>query len=290
MNDSIPLLHLTCLALVLGDYLARGLRIKVLCDALGHPIGLRDAIATNAVGDAACALTPLRLGGEPSRLASLLRAGVPATASFVAIALESLSSWPVVIATAAVLGLWLVPGWLDQTAPILLRGLLRNWLWIVLAVLVSLGVAVVLRRRIKVGPRLTRRPWRRARVYLRRMPVGPLAIAVLCALVNLVCRVAILPVLMTALHEPQPLGPQLLGSFALLYSQLVLPTPSGAGVVDLGLLAGAAGDVGEGSFRLLFWWRFYSTVLGAGVGVWFASRDFGWPALRRLLRGPSATS
>lgn len=288
MNDRLLLLHLVCLALVVGDYVVRALRIKLLCDALGHPLSLRDAIATNTIGDAACALTPMRLGGEPSRLASLLRAGIPATASFVAIALESLSSWPVVIASAVVLGVWLVPGWIDQTAPVLLHGLLRNWIWIGVAIGVSVALWLVLRRRIHVTPRLTRRPWRRARVYLRRMPIGTLAIALLLALLNLACRVAVLPVLMTALDAPPPLGTQILGSFALLYSQLILPTPAGAGVVDLGLLAGAAGEVGAGSVRLLIWWRFYTALLGAGIGVWFATRDFGWPAVRRRLRGPAS--
>lgn len=288
MNDRLLLLHLTCLGLVLGDYLVRALRIKVLCDALGHPLTLRDAFATNTIGDAACALTPMRLGGEPSRLASLLRAGVPATACFVAIALESLSSWPVVIVSAVTLGAWLVPGWIDQAAPVFLRGVLRHWIWIGLAVGLSLMLWLVLRRRIRVAPRLTRRPLRRARVYLRRMPLGTLTLALLLAFLNLACRVAVLPVLMTVLDAPPPLGPQVLGSFALLYSQLILPTPSGAGVVDLGLLAGVAGELGPGSFRLLFWWRFYTAFLGAAVGVWFAGRDFGWPALRRVLRGSTA--
>lgn len=285
MNDRLVTLHLVCLALVLGDYLVRAIRIKVLCDALGHPLSLRNALATNTIGDAACALTPMRLGGEPTRLASLLRAGIPATACFVAIALESLSSWPVVIASAVVLGVWLVPGWVDQAAPVLLRGLLRNWIWIGVAVAVSVVLWLLFRKRIRVTPRLTRRPWRRARVYLRRMPIGTLLLALLLAFLNLLCRVAVLPVLMAALDAPPSLGPQVLGSFALLYSQLILPTPAGAGVVDLGLLAGAAGDVGAGSFRLLFWWRFYTTLLGAGIGVWFATHDFGWPALRRLVRG-----
>ena len=44
---------------------------------------------------------------------------------------------------------------------------------------------------------------------------------------NLATRVAILPVLALTLPNPPALGPLAVGSFALLYSQLVLPTPPG---------------------------------------------------------------
>ena len=64
--------------------------------------------------------------------------------------------------------------------------------------------------------------------------------------INLATRVAILPVLALTLADPPAMGPLAVGSFALLYSQLVLPTPSGAGAVELGFLGGAAGDLGSG--------------------------------------------
>jgi hypothetical protein len=77
----------------------------------------------------------------------------------------------------------------------------------------------------------------------------------------------------------------LIGSFALLYSQILLPTPAGVGVVDLGLLAGAAGGVGDSGFGILAWWRFYTTIVGGLIGAWFAWRDFGWAALRAGFKG-----
>jgi uncharacterized membrane protein YbhN (UPF0104 family) len=79
------------------------------------------------------------------------------------------------------------------------------------------------------------------------------------------------------------LGPMMLGSFALLYSQLVLPTPSGAGAVELGFLGGAAGDLGNDQGWLLLWWRFYTSGLGVILGVWVAAQIYGWPALRKLV-------
>ena len=103
-------------------------------------------------------------------------------------------------------------------------------------------------------------------------------------LINLVTRVAILPVLALTLPDPPAMGPLAVGSFALLYSQLVLPTPSGAGAVELGFLGGAAGDLGSGEGWLLLAWRFYTNGVGVILGVILAVRIYGWPALRRLPR------
>ena len=72
------------------------------------------------------------------------------------------------------------------------------------------------------------------------------------------------------------------GSFVLIYGQMILPTPAGAGAVELGFLAGAAGDLGGGSHWLLLMWRLYSSGLGTAAGVAWAVHAFGWPALRRF--------
>jgi uncharacterized membrane protein YbhN (UPF0104 family) len=75
------------------------------------------------------------------------------------------------------------------------------------------------------------------------------------------------------------------GSFALLYSQMVLPTPSGAGVVELGYLGGGAGALVEGQGWILVAWRFYTNGIGVVLGVWLAVSIYGWPVLQKLLRG-----
>jgi uncharacterized membrane protein YbhN (UPF0104 family) len=75
-----------------------------------------------------------------------------------------------------------------------------------------------------------------------------------------------------------------LGSFALLYSQMVLPTPSGAGAVELGFLGGAAGDLGTGTGWLLLAWRFYTNGIGVLLGIALAVHAYGWPVLRQLAR------
>ena len=93
--------HLICIGLVAADFLARAWRIQWIVRGLGHRMTVKDAVVLNAFGDAACALTPLRLGGEPARLAGMLRSRVPATAAFMGISLEVLAAWPVIIVVAA---------------------------------------------------------------------------------------------------------------------------------------------------------------------------------------------
>ncbi|HEY9442394.1 MAG TPA: hypothetical protein VIQ25_04045, partial [Gemmatimonadales bacterium] len=158
------------------------------------------------------------------------------------------------------------------------------WPWVLLVVILSIAAWRYARGIASPSMRHVRRPVRRALVYWRRMPMWPLVASVPMSVVNLAARVAILPVLASTLPEAPPLGPMLLGSFALLYSQLVLPTPSGAGAVELGFLGGAAGDLGDRSGWLLLAWRIYTNGLGVVLGVVLAAHIYGWPALRRLAR------
>jgi uncharacterized membrane protein YbhN (UPF0104 family) len=280
--------HLICIGLVAADLLARIWRIQWIVQGLGHPMTVKDAFVLNAFGDAACALTPLRIGGEPARLAGMLRSGVPATAAFVGISLEVLAAWPVIIIAAAWLVWQYAPEWWLSTGPRLGTAAVEAWPWVALVVLVSVMAWRYARRVAHPVARQLRRPVRRALVYWRRMPRWPLLASVPLSLVNLVTRVAILPVLALTLANPPPMGPMLLGSFALLYSQLVLPTPSGAGAVELGFLGGAAGDLGQGQGWLLLAWRFYTSGLGVLLGVWVAAHIYGWPALRKLARQGTA--
>lgn len=228
--------HLLCVALVAADLLARSWRIQWIVQGVGHRMSLWDSFVLNAFGDAACALTPLRIGGEPARLAGMLRTRVPATAAFVAISLEVLAAWPVIL----VAGGWLVwryaPAWWLVAGPRLTAAAESAWPWVALVAIVSVLAWRVARRVASPAARQLRRPIRRALVYWRRMPHWPLVASVPLSFINLATRVAILPVLALTLPSPPALGPLVFGSFALLYSQLILPTPSGAGAVELGFL------------------------------------------------------
>jgi uncharacterized membrane protein YbhN (UPF0104 family) len=280
--------HLLCIVLVAVDLLVRAWRIQWIVQGLGHRLTVKDAFVLNAFGDAACALTPLRIGGEPARLAGMLRSGVPATAAFVAISLEVLAAWPVIIVAAGWLAWRYAPAWWLTAEPRLAAAAEGAWPWIVVVLLASAIAWRYARRMTSPMARQLRRPVRRAFVYWRRMPRWPLLASLPLSLINLVTRVAILPVLALTLPDPPALGPMALGSFALLYSQLILPTPSGAGAVELGFLGGAAGDLGDNEGWLLLAWRFYTNGIGVILGVWLAAHIYGWPALRRLIRrGPA---
>ena len=274
--------HLLCLGLVGLDLLARAWRIQWIVQGLGHRMSLWDSFVVNAFGDAACALTPLRIGGEPARLAWMLRSRIPATAAFVAISLEVLAAWPVIIVAAGGLVWRYAPSWWLVAGPRLAATAAGAWPWVVAVAVLSVLAWRAARRVASPTAHQLRRPIRRAMVYWRRMPRWPLVASVPMSFLNLATRVAILPVLALTLPNPPPLGPTALGSFALLYSQLLLPTPSGAGAVELGFLGGAAGDLGAEDAWLLLAWRFYTNGIGVILGIVLASRIYGWPALRRL--------
>ncbi len=84
-------------------------------------------------------------------------------------------------------------------------------------------------------------------------------------------RTAVLPILTWSLVGP--LGLVAFGSFVLLYSQTVLPTPSGVGVVEAGFVAGL-GSLGDAVTiaSLLIAWRVLTTGVGGAIGAWIMIR------------------
>lgn len=276
--------HATCLALVVADLLARAWRIQWLVHGLGYRISFREAFGVNAIGDAACALSPLRIAGEPARLGTMLQAGVPATAAFVAITYEVIAAWPVIIVVAAVVGWNYLPEWWAFAGPALHKAVVDGWPIALFISVLTLGVWAWTRRKAPAATSHLKRPIKRMRVHWRRMPMWPLLASLPLTFTNVLARALILPVLASTLPHPPPFGPVLVGSIALLYSQLILPTPSGAGAVDLGFVSGAAGDLGNEQGRMLFAWRFYTTIIGVLLGLVFAVRIFGLGVLRRMFK------
>jgi uncharacterized membrane protein YbhN (UPF0104 family) len=275
--------HLVCITLVAADLVARIWRIKWIVRGLGYQVTAKDALVLNTFGDAANSLTPLRIGGEPARLAGMLRTRVPITAGLLGITLEAVVS-RLVLAVAIVWFTWqFAPDWWAGVGPRLLATGADAGLWLGLFLLAGVLLWSYARRVVSPMTRGLSRSMRRVRVYWRRMPRWPLIVGIPLSLVSIITRVAILPVLALSLPNPPPLSVVTFGSFALLYSQMVLPTPSGAGVVELGFLGGAAGEFSRGGW-LLATWRFYTTGLGVLLGVGFAAKIYGWPALRKVVQ------
>ncbi len=282
--------HLACIALLSLDLVARALRIQLLVRGLGRRLSFRHAVVVNAIGDAAAALTPLRFAGEPMRLAVMMRYAVPAAVAVVAIGIEVVTMWPVIIMFALWLGWRFAPAWLEQAAPQLAEGAEDALPWVIVVVMITAIAWVFARRFI---PRLAmgaRRPVLRGIAAAKRMPPLILIATVPLTLANLIGRVGVLVVLTRTLPDPPAAGLVAVGSFLLLYSQIYLPTPSGAGAVDLGLIGGAAGQLGAARHALLVTWRFYTTFVAIGLGVLFAVRLFGRDVWRKVFVRSRKTS
>jgi uncharacterized membrane protein YbhN (UPF0104 family) len=279
--------HLAAFALFAADVAIRAVRLRVL--APGTTLTLGQAIAVNAYGDAASAVTPARAGGDPARFVALLRNGLSAPRALAALATEMLIDW-VLLALAAVI-LLLAWGEAAATGARRLAALAAtpHARVLVVAVLVLAAASVVaLRwyRRRRSSQRLAAsvaEAWRAARELGWRRVSGSAALTGL----SMIARTAILPVLAAGLPGLDPRA-VVVGSFALLYGQLVLPTPAGAGGVELGFVGGFAGALAPAALaELLVAWRIYTLILGAALGALLLARS---AIVRRTAKAPYASS
>lgn len=279
--------HLICIALVIIDLVTRAWRFQWILRGMHFKVPFMEVLALNTVGDAASAVTPLRLGGEPARLAALAHAKVPLSAAIVAAVVEVLVMWPLVIAVAGWLALAYAPSWWRAARPLLESRITGSWIWIAIALAVTAliwwGAVKLSARSGGVVQRATRRAW----AYYRRLPAWPLIASVPLTLVSLAARVSILPVLALTLANPPAMGPLVFASLILTYGQLALPTPSGAGLVEIGFLGGAAGDLGARYGSILFVWRFYTTILLVALGIGLGVMQYGADAVSAIMRGRS---
>jgi len=275
--------HLLCLVIVALDILARGLRLRWYLKGLGVELSIGNAITATAWGDAAAGLTPLRFGGEAAKFAGLMRAGVGAATALLALGLEAGVTYPLVAAFGFGLAWMYAPTWWSTTGPLITGALLTGWPWVLGILLLAVaGGWLVLRwhRRRACGGG---EAGTGARAALRQVPGWVILVGIPLSLYNIVGRTLVLPLLASTLPAHPPFGVMLLGSFALLYSQLLLPMPAGAGAVDFGFLAGVAGDLGPDRTGLLLAWRLYTVGLGAVLGAALALHTLGWAAIRRLV-------
>jgi uncharacterized membrane protein YbhN (UPF0104 family) len=266
-----------------ADLAIRAVRLRVL--ASGTTLTLGQAIAINAYGEAASAVTPARAGGDPARFVALLRDGVSAPRALAALATEMLIDW-VLLAAAAVV---LLVAW-GETAATDARRLAAlaatpHARILVVAVLVLAAASIMAlcwyrRRRPAQGLAASLADaWRRARNLGWRRVSGSAALTGF----SMIARTAILPVLAAGLPGLDP-SAMVVGSFALLYGQLVLPTPAGAGGVELGFVGGFAGALAPAALaELLVAWRIYTLILGAGLGALLLARA---AASRRAVNAP----
>ncbi len=265
--------HLVALALVVGDMLVRAARIRLLMP--NARLSLWQAIAVNAYGEAAAAVTPARLGGDPARFLGFRRTGVDTPSALAGLGVETLIDWALLAAASLVLGLAFADTGAAGVRRLVHLAASKEARLLVVGVLGLLVVGAMAarwyRRRLATGPALSlAEAWRRA-LELGWRTVG---IAASCTAMSIVAQTAILPILVggSAGIDTRAV---VLGSFALLYGQLFLPTPAGAGGVELGFVGGFAGALSAGELAaLLLAWRVYTLMLGAGLGGVLLARSW----------------
>lgn len=267
---------LVCVALLGVDFTARTLRMQVFLRGIGRRVSFREVLLQSFVCEAGAILTPMRIGGDATRLWAMRQAGLSMTAAVVCMGVETLAMAVVIVSLTLVLMLTVAADWWEAVGPRLLGALADGWPWVALVVFASLVGWLIARH---FAPRLRsvfQREARSVRRYARVMPRWAWLAAVPLTLVNIGARVAILPVLVSTLHSPPPLVATIIGSYALLYGQLLTPTPAGAGAVELGFLAGAAGELGVEEGRLLLMWRAFTTLLPLLFGIAVAVLHYGF--------------
>ncbi len=262
---NIVVAHLLCFVLATTDVVARAVRYRLLLGGLRQQMRVADALVLTVFGDAMAALTPLRSGGEPARVVAATRSGVSVAPAILALAVENALTYAIALPAGVALAVAYGGDWWRQVGghstaialPLLLG-------MVALVALVGLVVGTSTWVRVRLA-RALRHLWILLG-DLSRMPIRTAAASIGLSVVSLVARVAIFPVIALATPAPPPLGVAVLASFGLLYGQLAVPTPSGAGPVDVAVLKGAAG-VTAGAGFVLATWRLYTTILVAAVGT-----------------------
>lgn len=262
--------HAAALALVVVEALLRAWRLQFLFPEATRPRFWR-AFAANAYGDALSVVTPARLGGDPARFLTLRRSGTDSAAAVVALGAEQATDWLVLLVGALALAAAFGPEGVRGVQALVQRLATVNYLpWLGLAVaLAVIGALGAHWYRLR-HPGALRQSVRRGLESVRALPPKSVAIATAMTAVCTSLRVAVLPVLLVPYQADSALGAVILGSFGLVHGQLFLPTPAGAGGVDVGFVAGFAGSLaGPQVAGLLLAWRAYTTgfdlLLGAAL-------------------------
>jgi uncharacterized membrane protein YbhN (UPF0104 family) len=262
----------------------RAIRIRLLVPASQKSLSLRRAIAINAYGDAASAVTPARVGGDPARFLGFRRASVPAADALAGLAVEALIDWVLLAGATLALGVAFAGTAAAGVRHLAALALAPRARALVAIVLGAGAICLLLVRRYhrrfppSAGPTAAL-AWRR----VRQLGWRRVTLAAGLTSISMVARTAILPVLV-ALLPGVDAAAVWMGSFALLFGQLALPTPAGAGGVELGFAGGFAGSLsGHDLAALLLAWRAYTLVLGAALGAILLARASltAWSARRR---------
>ena len=253
-------IHATCIALVAINLVVRTWRTQVIFRGLGARVRFVDVATANLAGDTAAALTPMRIGGLPAQVAFFQRIGTKPQVSVPVLLVESVLLYPVLAVVGGALALAAGLEWLEllksagSTAGRVLQTIgglfVVGWLLMLIARRAAPGKSRMLGRSMRDGVGLA-----------RSMGWATALLTVPLTVVDVASRLALLPILAMNVPGAPPTDVLAMASFAMLYGQIAMPTPGGAGIVDLGLMSGAAGNLGLEAGAIVMWWRVYTAGL-----------------------------
>jgi hypothetical protein len=249
-------------------------------------------LVQSAIGETASSLTPLRAGGEPARVWAMTRQGVPGRVGFVVVGVELLATSVVIVLTGLVLGVTVAPEWWAAAGPGLVRSAVRGWPWLAAIGAAMLG-AWLLARRLRPTcctprARSSRRPAGTS-ATCRRGSTSPTSRS---PLVNIGVRSPSSRSSRRRSTGPPPLAATVVGSYALLYAQAVIPTPARRGAPSR-WGPGRRGGPRRGEAALLVVWRILhdaaGTRVGVALGLWRSMPTSCGSPLAAPTRSPPAT-
>jgi uncharacterized membrane protein YbhN (UPF0104 family) len=272
--------HILCAGCVGADLWSRSLRMQLMTHAAGSSLSFRHALALTSFGDAAAAVTPLRAGGEFARVVGARAAGVRLPVIAAVLSIETL----VVYGLAAIVGAWLAAAyggeWVALVRPQRGAPSVRAISVAAVVTLLLLGLAAATPA-VRMWLARAARGARTAFTAARRITWGALWMCLALSVVSLVARIAILPLLALTLPGSPPVGVLTLISFTLVHGQIAMPTPAGAGPIEMAFLMGGTG-ITQGAVRLLGWWRVYATLIPVVVGFLLGAIVYGRSVVRAL--------
>ncbi len=253
-------IHATCIALVALNLAARTWRTQVIFRGIGERVRFADVATANLAGDAAAALTPMRVGGLPAQVAFFQRIGTKPQVSVPVLLVESVLLYPLLAIVGGALALAAGLEWFEllksagSTAGRVVQtvgGLfVVGWLLVLIARRAAPGKSRMLGRSLREGV-----------VLARSMGWATALLTVPFTIIDVASRLVLLPLLAINVAGAPPADVLAMASFAMLYGQIAMPTPGGAGIVDLGLMSGAAGNLGLAAGSIVMWWRAYTAGL-----------------------------
>ena len=290
--------HAAALSAVVIEAVARALKIQCSAIAVGLPLRFGTALRTCLGGDFAAAITPARSGAEPARFLILGESGMPVAGRVLVLFLE------LFLEMCSLALVCLLLAWAFHGRGASVQGLLALVGGYSTAVL-GLGViGLLLARRNANGPppawaaflrihpgrwRAVQRTLRQLRDSvnsLRRSNVRYMLAAYAFSVVHVLCKVAVLPVLVffgdrTFAVTMDSLAPLVLWPLALFYGGVVVPAPGGGGFIEGAFAALLKPSIPASVFAAsLIWWRFYTFYLYLIAGG-MAAGDAALRALRK---------